>query len=296
MIHPPKVLRGGSSDDRSGLKANSDSPTKDFNITRNAKNDSAAQIESKGNGRSIRINQSTVHAELPPLVPLSEEDSRSTEISSDSFLAALKEEPGIKDPEALHRRCYETMSILKAKRVLDRYVLNEDEVAVVCAIPILLEQEQQGQQEEVEEEPFSVQNMIYLCKEKPPSKLLRMLLTALRKLPRYRGIMYFEASKVKTGKVRGRKEGDVLKFPFCAATKDMPVKRKRTKAQVYREVFRVEDGWGYDLSDFILERDEEGRYGKTKQDKTSLSFFFQSQLLHSFQFHQMTETLFSSSR
>ena len=52
----------------------------------------------------------------------------------------------------------------------------------------------------------------------------------------------------------------------------MPEKREGTKAYAYREVFRVEDGWGYDLSDFVLKRDKEGHYGKTSHGTTFSSF------------------------
>ena len=188
------------------------------------------------------------------------------EISSDSFLSALKEEeeeePEIKNPEALHRSCYDAVKALKVKRALDKYALSEDEAAVTCAIPILL-----GIEEEGEEESFSVQKMVELCKEKAPSKLLTMMLTALRKLPRYRGLLYFEGRKAETKTKRPpkRTEGEILQPSFCVASKAMVADKKGTKGHSYREVFRVEDGWGYDLSDFILKNDERGHYGKQNQ-------------------------------
>lgn len=232
-----------------------------YGLTERFKDDDDRDRLFVGTKPQKRRPASSVRSTHPPLVPLGEDYD--PEISSDSFLSALKEEePDIKDPEALRRSCYDAVKVLKAKRVLDKYVLSENEAAVTCAIPMLL-----GIEEEGEEESFSVQKMFEFCKEKAPGKLLTMMLTALRKLPRYRGLLYFEGRKAgtKTKRPLKRTEGEILQPSFCVASKAMIADKKGTKEHSYREVFRVEDGWGYDLSDFILKKDERGYYGKQNQ-------------------------------
>ena len=50
---------------------------------------------------------------------------------------------------------------------------------------------------------------------------------------------------------------------MCVATKEMidMENNAKDKERRYREVFRVEHGWGYDMSDFVLRRGENGVYG-----------------------------------
>ena len=183
------------------------------------------------------------------------------EISSASFLEALKEEEeeecGVKDPFTIHRDCYDAVSTLRAGHTLDKYVVSEDEAAVLCAIPMLLGR------------GFSLRRMAEPCRDgKGPSMLMCMVLTALRKLPRYRGFMYIESEK--RGKDARREEGETIQLPMCVATKEMGNESgegeeiadgDEEEEGMYREVFRVERGWGYDMGDFVLRRGEGGVYG-----------------------------------
>ena len=270
---PYGVPHDDDSDDRDGLKIDFSSSTKSFPVSKSGGIDMTGRFEDGGDekdssligirqlnrGTLPSLNKCTVHATLHPPVPLSE--GVIPEISPDSFLAALVEDAGIKDPEALHGNCYEAVKTLKGKRVLDKYVLNEDEAAVVCAIPMLLEEEEE---EEEEEEGFLIHKMVESCTDNVPRMLLTMMLTALRKLPRYRGLLYFEGRKAKEEETSERKDGETIRPSFCVASKDMIEENEDTKAHSNREVFRVEDGWGYDISDFVVKRDESGCYGKTK--------------------------------
>lgn len=201
----------------------------------------------------------TAYTTLPRLMPLKESDIPT--IGSDSFLAALEEEDGIKDPGTLHRGCYEIMKQLRTNRVLDKYILNEDEAAVICAIPMLLE----------EEKDFSIRGMVESCKEKGPSKLIVMILTALRKLPRKRGIIYFESCR--DDLMPRRRCGEILQPSFCVGSGCLDLEKEERDDVIYREVFRVEDGWGYDISEFALKRDEEGSYGKLRYKETTITKF-----------------------
>lgn len=193
------------------------------------------------------------HIPFPPLVPLNEDDIPA--ISPESFLAALKEEAGIKEPEALHRNCYEAVKALRSGNFLDKYVLNEDEAAVICAIPNLLE----------ETGDLLFKRMVESCKEKAPSKLLTIMLSAVRKLPRYTGVMYIEEGR--KGSLERRKEGDIFQCPFCVGSSSLWLEEEEEERDdnEYREIFRVEGGWGYEISDFVLKRDENGCYGKTNK-------------------------------
>ena len=272
MMLPLEVLHGIGLDIKRGSDNCFGSSIKSFPITMRSGNDLTTRFEVEGDereglsvglktlDRSYYLNtcKSTVRVTLPPLEPLGEDYD--SEITSYSFLAALKEEePGIKDPEALHRNCYEAMNVLRANRVLDKYVLNKDEAAVVCAIPMLLENEDFSIQ--------GIQGMVESCEKKAPSKLLIMMLTTLRKLPRHRGLIYFEEHKSETEgeEILERTKGEILHPSFCVASKTMVTEKKGTKTNSHREVFRVEDGWGYDISDFALKKDERGCYGKQTQ-------------------------------
>lgn len=172
-------------------------------------------------------------------------------ISPETFLAAL-EEAGVPNPEALHRVFYDMVKVLKDKSVLDKYVLSDDEAAVICAVSMLL----------INGIPF--QGVDEPSKETPPNKLMIMILTALRKLPRYKGVVYFDGEKQE--RVTRRCSGDKFLVPFCASFKCMSAKKGATETGAdegsYKEIFRVEEGWGYDMSDFVLMKNESGCYGK----------------------------------
>lgn len=183
---------------------------------------------------------------FPSLVPLNESDL--APISSDSFFNALKEEVGPTDSARIGKKCYEAVDFLRARRVLDRYVLNEDEAAVICAIPFLLEKD------------FSFKSIVESCEEKPPRKFMVMILTALRKLPRYRGFLFFEQELHEVPPKR--EPGSIIRFPFYVASKYMILQNEGKIAKSYTEVFKVDNGWGYDISNFVLTEDENGNYGK----------------------------------
>lgn len=200
---------------------------------------------SKTKSKSLKMNtisdsKSDSKAKLPYLVPL---DSFPV-FSPESLLTALKEEPGITDPVTLHKNCYEAMNVLKEKHILDKYILNEDEAAALCAVPILLD------------DGFSFQDMVESCKKKAPSKFMLMMLTTMRNIPKYEGVLYFENET--ENEIERRIEGSIFQPFFCVASKEINIEREGS----YKELFRVEKGWGYDISDFVLRKDDNGYYSK----------------------------------
>ena len=183
---------------------------------------------------------------MPKLVPLT--GGTAPEVSSESLLKALKEETEIQNPEVLYGDCYEAAKFLKESHVLDKFVLNVGEAAVLCALSKLLNS------------GFPIQGMIESCKEKSPSTFLTLMVTALRKLPRYRGVMYFEHES-QTNPTK-REKGNTFQPSFCITSKSMNMKEERTGTGRYREIFRIEEGWGYDISEFNPIKDTNGYYGK----------------------------------
>ena len=197
------------------------------------------------NYKTISIG-STIQASLPKLVPLA--GGTTPEVSSESLLKALKEETKIQNTEVLYKDCCEAANFLKESHALDKFVLNEGEAAVLCALSKLLIS------------GFPVKAMIESCKEKAPSTFLVSMLVALRKLPRYRGVMYFEHES-QTNPTK-REKGNTFQPSFCVTSKSMNIKKEGTRTGRYREIFRIEDGWGYDISEFSLTKDANGYYGK----------------------------------
>lgn len=192
----------------------------------------------------LNSNEPLLHTIFPRFVSLNNDIPQ---ITSETFLAALREEGGIRDPDALHKNCYDAMNALKINHILDKYILCDDEAAVLCAISILLD------------DGFPIQKMVESCEDKAPSNLLLMILLALRKLPRYKGIMYFSGKRKK--EFRKRVIGDVIIFPFCIATKEMTDTGNEGE-NTYKELFKIEEGWGYDISDFTISKDENWYNGK----------------------------------
>lgn len=213
--------------------------------------DSRAVIRTPSVERATDLEFAREHVSLslPTLLPLTERGL--SPVSPDSFLAALKEEGGIKDPDTLSKNCRDAVNALKAKHVLDKYILTDEEAAVLCAIPILLD------------EGFSIRAMIESCRDNEPSKLTRMMLTALRKLQRYRDVVYMQS---KSHQQMDRKQGEITRPTLCFAFKDVNSITENddgTESGAYKEIFRVDEGWGYDMSDFVLFRDAEGHYCTT---------------------------------
>lgn len=206
----------------------------------------------------LEFTREIVSPSFPSLAPL--DGDKAPSASSNKFLEALKEERGIKDPDALYKSCRKAMEALKEKHVLDKYVVDEDEAAVLCAIPILLG------------EGFSILDMVGSCRTTAPSKLVRLILNTLRKLPRYRGVMYIQSKSQQS--ITERKEGEITQPVLCIAFKDPDaiIEGNDAETGLYKEIFRVEEGWGYDMSDFVLFQDDKGDYGMTQNILFHCSF------------------------
>ena len=182
---------------------------------------------------------------LPDFAPFPEE-YKTEEIT---LLEALEEEPETKDPRTICDECCKRVSLLKERGILDRYILSEAEAAVLCAFSFLFES------------GFDFRVTLLSCKEKPPSKLMVLIMRALRKLPQYRGTLYFLRGSDEPAKEK--KKNELLRCPFCVSSSYTTATKDNSKRTEFKEVFRVEDGWGYDVSDFILREDEIKSYCKT---------------------------------
>ena len=172
--------------------------------------------------------------ELPELIPLGEGDVTTAEQCT--LLTALQEENvTITNPDEICTMCYNNVKILKSQGTLERYVVNEEEAATLCAIFMLIEA------------GLDIGSLAEPCTEKKPSKLMLKLLIALRKLPQCRGVLYFER------RIKRKKKGkeNFIQCPFCFVSKDLyKTVGSESKTGGKKEVFRVEDCWGYDISDF----------------------------------------------
>ena len=96
--------------------------------------------------------------------------------------------------------------------------------------------------------------MVAGCKERPPSKLMVLILIALRRLPEFRGVLYFDAGD---GQAQERVEGETVRqnFAFASTLLDS-VKTARREKKDSMEIFRVENGRGYDIGAFALTREQ----------------------------------------
>ena len=100
---------------------------------------------------------------------------------------------------------------------------------------------------------FNVSEMVESCIKEKPSKLVTMILSALRKLPRCKGVLYYGSHK----KLRGKTPGSFVQCPFIVATQNMSTISLVAQGNAedrdnshFDEIYRLEEGWGYDISEF----------------------------------------------
>ena len=154
-----------------------------------------------------------------------------------SLLEALKSEPKVTNPDFVYSKAMERLNTVKEDGILDRYILNDEEIATLCAVVLLIKT------------GVDLSETVEACEKKPPSKLFVLLLKSLRKLPQTRSVFYFGEAN---NKVPVRKKGNYLQRNFVVTSRSMRhVKESLDKESgFYKEIFRVDEGWGYDLSAF----------------------------------------------
>lgn len=160
-----------------------------------------------------------------------------------SLLEALRSEPKVSNPKSIYDDAMKRVGTLKKGKTLDKYALSDEEAATLCAVPLLMKA------------GINFSEFVEACKVRPPSKLFVLLLKSFRKLPQTRGIIYFgEAS---TSQVN-RTNGSYLQRNFVVASASMQTVKECLEGEGvdYKEIFRVEGGWGYDIGDFV--QSEEG--------------------------------------
>ena len=148
----------------------------------------------------------------------------------------------MRKPDVIYRESKERAKLLKENGVLDKYLVSSEEAAALCAIPLLLLTN------------FDFNRMVGACLERPPSKLMVLILVALRRLPETKGVLYFDAGD---DQVAERVEGESVrkKFIFASTLLDS-VKTAKRERKNSMEIFRVENGKGYDIGDFNLTREQ----------------------------------------
>ena len=176
--------------------------------------------------------------ELPKRIPFPD----GFETDKNSLLDALKENPEIKDPCRIYSSCLENVKFIKEQGILDRYVFSEEEAAVLFAIPRLMEI------------GFDFNAMFLSCKRKTFSMLVVLLLRSLRKLPCYRGTLYFGVGSDEPVKERAKNE--IFSCNFCVASNSVASVKEGPGKNKFKEIFRVDNCWGYDISDFFLAKDD----------------------------------------
>ena len=174
--------------------------------------------------------------------------------SPGSFFNALRSNRKILNPERIYHESQEAVRYLRSQGILDKYILNDDEAAAVCSISLL------------ERESFDFEDLVNECFSFAPSLLLLVILTSLRKLPRYKGTLFIENDKYNGA---ARETSDYIVGVFCYAS--MEITKSDKMLDTRREILKIEDGWGYDASDFCLERTKTGDFGK--QNKFYDSYF-----------------------
>lgn len=158
---------------------------------------------------------------------------------SNFLLEALKEEGGLINPEIVLNRSLAAADTLKRNGALAKYIVSFEEAAVLCAIPILLKA------------GFDFEAMFESAKTRPPSKFLLTVLTSLRKLPQYSGKMYFGTATEKRIK---KTPGDFQMIFLVAHTlmSDVQKNLNGVEDSRYKEISIVGQGWGYNLTDFVI--------------------------------------------
>ena len=184
-------------------------------------------------------NNNTRNMEQPPQEPALKELG---EVVPISLLDALKSEEGVQNAEEVYKKAKEKAKLLKTNGMLDKYVVNEEEAATLCAIPLL------------SNDGFDFDKMVNSCSEKEPSKLMTIVLVSLRKLPETRSVLYFEGGSNQEGT---RAEGEWIRKGFVvASTRLDSVKETKKEGSKSMEIFRVENGHGYDIGDFDLTKEQ----------------------------------------
>ena len=156
-----------------------------------------------------------------------------------SLLEALRSEPKVTDPDLIYSKAMERLNIIKEDKTLDKYILDDEEAATLCAVPLLMKA------------GLDFSETVDLCKEKPPTKLFVLLLKSLRKLPQIRAVFYFGETH---NKLAQRTKNSYLQRNFVVASKSMQTVKESLEKEEgghFKEIFRVEGGWGYDIRDFI---------------------------------------------
>lgn len=182
------------------------------------------------------------------LAPLNVE----TGVEELSLLSALREEPGIKNPNNIYKEACKHVKYLKEHGILDKYIVNDDEAATLCTVPNLLES------------GIDLNTAFESCAKKSPSKLVVLLLKSLRKLPQSKGTVYF--GRASDEPIEKRAKGTIVLFPFIVGSYNMAKARDNLKESKFKEIFRVESCFGYDASDFV-EREEAMTHCKEKKKK-----------------------------
>lgn len=160
-----------------------------------------------------------------------------------SLLDALRSEEGVRKPDVIYRESKERAKLLRENGVLDKYLINKEEAATLCAIPLLLLTN------------FDFNRMVAACMERPPSKLMVLILIALRKLPEVKSVLYFDSGNSQIGE---RVEGESVRknFIFASTLLDSVKSAAKKEKSNSMEVFRIENGKGYDIGDFNLTREQ----------------------------------------
>ena len=173
------------------------------------------------------------------------------------LLSALRE-LWIKDPDKFYRECCGDVKKLIKRGVLDRYILSPEEAAAVCAAFRLMK---------------SGFNFDKVFDEEKFSSFGIAILVSIRKLPVYKGKLFY-CHKLDVP-IR-REERDDIKWPFYLASKNMTFAEEflcsSNNTGEFKEVLSIEEGWGYDISDFVVTVDGKDNVALEAQSKFA-SFF-----------------------
>ena len=191
---------------------------------------------------------------LPRLAPLED-------YGKYTLLTAFNEERSVEDTDILYDESCSAAAKLGASGVLDKYVLNEKDATAICAAAILIKK------------GFNISMIADSCTKEKPGKLMVMILSALRKLPRYKGVLYYGSCT----QTKRRTLGRFIQHSFAVMSKDMSTAMLRTQSydsgnccELFKEVRRVEGGWGYDISEFCPEAEGPNNNG---DNSTNIVFY-----------------------
>lgn len=141
-------------------------------------------------------------------------------------LEILKKIKIIEHPEELYAECVETTNRLSERGILDKYVITPNEAEVLCAFCILLSK---------------MDSFINLLSETGVDAFIVLFLKAVRKLPQCRGrIIFFNYDGLGT-------RGNGWTQPFIVGSTDIKCTPYHDDVKMN---YKVENAWGYDISDF----------------------------------------------